>query len=470
MRRTLKILGGVLGVIVLLVAAIAVLAVTSDNLRIHMPVEQTERFEHEALASFPAALHVRGNRLVTARGEAVRLRGLMPSEPYELEGKERFDRAFFEEMAATGANVIRIPVHPHAWSQNADYLWRYLDPAVAWAGELGLYVIIDWHSIGNVETGEAPLLPELYSHTEGMTVEFWAQVAGYFRDTPHVLFEVFNEPQGISPKAWQRKATELVGVIREQGARQPAIAGGTDYARDLSWVLEMPIEDNNVVYASHIYPAHDQSLWGLYFGRVAERYPVLVSEWGFMEETQSAEQPYLNGSAAGYGEALMSYLEERQIGWVACWYDDEAEPPMLQPGWEGYTAYGEYVMDRLQSAPQKGRAHPDGGASHGSITIEGVRVTAGEQIVVRGRSTLPDGTCLGSELWADGENQAWWSGDTCVAVENGTWQMVVRLGEGAVPEELDRSAQYMLRVFQQGGPNIVAVFAFDLAGPPTAEP
>jgi hypothetical protein len=112
----------------------------------------------------------------------------------------------------------------------------------------------------------------------------------------------------------------------------------------------------------------------------------------------------------------------------------------------------------------------EGEVPRGSITIEGVQVTAGEQIVVHGRSTLPDGTCLGSELWADGENQAWWPGEACVAVKNGTWQMVVRLGEDAVPEELDRSAQYMLRIFQQNGPNIVAVFAFDLAGPPTAEP
>jgi len=106
----------------------------------------------------------------------------------------------------------------------------------------------------------------------------------------------------------------------------------------------------------------------------------------------------------------------------------------------------------------------------GSITVEEVQVTAGEQIVVHGRSTLPDGTCLGSELWADGELQAWWPGDACVAVENGAWQTVVRLGTGEVPAELDRSAQYMLRVFQQNGPNIVAVFAFDLVGSPTPEP
>jgi hypothetical protein len=120
--------------------------------------------------------------------------------------------------------------------------------------------------------------------------------------------------------------------------------------------------------------------------------------------------------------------------------------------------------ERLMFMPQEGHA------PQGSITIEGVQVTARKEIVVRGRSTLPDGTCLGSELWADGENQAWWPGDTCVAVKNGTWQMVLRLAEGEVPAEPDRSAQYMLRVYQRNGLDIVAVFAFDLAGPPTAEP
>jgi hypothetical protein len=110
------------------------------------------------------------------------------------------------------------------------------------------------------------------------------------------------------------------------------------------------------------------------------------------------------------------------------------------------------------------------GTAINRITIEGVQVTAGEQIVVHGQSTLPDGTCLGSELWADGELQAWWPSVICVPVHKGAWEMNVRLGSGEVPAVLDPSAQYMLRVYQQNGPDIVSVFAFDLAGPPTAEP
>jgi hypothetical protein len=120
--------------------------------------------------------------------------------------------------------------------------------------------------------------------------------------------------------------------------------------------------------------------------------------------------------------------------------------------------------ERLVFVPTEGQS------PRGSITIEGVQVTAGEQVVVRGGSTLPPGTCLGSELWADGELQAWWPGDDCLAVENGAWRMIVPLGTGRVPAQLDPSAQYMLRVFEQNGPDVVAVFAFDLAGPPTPLP
>jgi len=111
-------------------------------------------------------------------------------------------------------------------------------------------------------------------------------------------------------------------------------------------------------------------------------------------------------------------------------------------------------------------AEQEDGAPQGHIVIEEVRVTGGEQIVVRGQSTLPEGTCLGSELWADGELQPWWPGEICAPVANGAWQIAVRLGSGQVPRELDPSAQHMLRVFQQNGPDIVAVFAFDLTGPP----
>jgi hypothetical protein len=149
---------------------------------------------------------------------------------------------------------------------------------------------------------------------------------------------------------------------------------------------------------------------------------------------------------------------------------DRVYAQVLTPGYSiklvvGAQAYEYRACDkRLVFVP------PDGHVPQGGITIEGVQVTEGEGIAVHGQSTLPDGTCLGSELWADGELQAWWPGETCVPVQNGVWQMIVRLGSHGVPAQLEPSAQYMLRVYQQNGPDIVSVFAFDLAGPPAPEP
>ena len=158
---------------------------------------------------------------------------------------------------------------------------------------------------------------------------------------------------------------------------------------------------------------------------------------------------------------------------------DQVYAQVLTPGYiirlvaDGPTYTYHASNSRLVFFPGAEDSSKPGQAAQGSLTITGVQVVAGEQIVVRGESTLPDGTCLGSELWADGVPQPWWPGEDCIFVEDGTWQMVVPLGTGEAPATLDATAQYVLRAFQQGGPNIVSVLAFDLSGPampPTPAP
>ena len=95
-------------------------------------------------------LRVAGNRLVDEAGAPVVLRGVSFSDPDRLEQAGQWNRAYFEAAQAWNANVVRFPVHPRAWRARGeeDYL-RLLDQGIAWATDLGMYVIIDWHSIGN---------------------------------------------------------------------------------------------------------------------------------------------------------------------------------------------------------------------------------------------------------------------------------------------------------------------------------
>ena len=102
----------------------------------------------------------------------------------------------------------------------------------------------------------------------------------------------------------------------------------------------------------------------------------------------------------------------------------------------------------------------------GNITIESIRVVSGH-VISTGQSTLPDGTYLKTQLFADGGPEAWWPPGSCVPVQDGMWRIVVPLSEEGAPGELDPAVQYMLRAWAQDNPPIEAVFWFDLAGPPT---
>jgi hypothetical protein len=192
-------------------------------------------------------------------------------------------------------------------------------------------------------------MPDIEVHSKDFTLEFWRQIAAYFKDTPHVIFEIFNEPAGISAADWRANAEMLVAAIRETGAQQIAIIGGTEYARDLSWVLSDPIPEENIAYAAHIYPGHGRLSWDYWFGDVAEQYPVLMTEWGWVEVTQNGKQPYLVGTRKSYGEPLMDYMDEHSIGWVACWYDDEWHPAMFERNFSELNSYGQFVCQLLQS-------------------------------------------------------------------------------------------------------------------------
>ena len=123
---------------------------------------ETGALEPASISRCPSQLQTKGNRIVNGTAEIVRLKGLMIPDPARLAGERRYAHALFETVRATGANVIRIPVHPQFWARDPDYVRHYLDPAVQWAGELGMYIVLDWHSIGNEVTGYAPQVPDCF--------------------------------------------------------------------------------------------------------------------------------------------------------------------------------------------------------------------------------------------------------------------------------------------------------------------
>ena len=137
-------------------------------------------------------ISVKGNKFVDETGETLVFRGFNTSDPDKLEKNGHWDRQYLEEIKNWGANIVRFPVHPRAWRERGqeNYI-TLLDKGVGWATELGLYVIIDWHVIGNLRT-EMYQNP-MYETTRKETYEFWRIMARHYKDNTTVaFFELFN--------------------------------------------------------------------------------------------------------------------------------------------------------------------------------------------------------------------------------------------------------------------------------------
>jgi hypothetical protein len=108
---------------------------------------------------------------------------------------------------------------------------------------------------------------------------------------------------------------------------------------------------------------------------------------------------------------------------------------------------------------------PQSSGLTGSIQTTGVQVDP-QQIIFTGRTTLPEGACIQTQLAIDGEPASWWPVETCADRQEGEWQITVAFAEAGAPDTLDDSAQYVLRAWASTDPTIKAEpFYFDLIGP-----
>lgn len=303
-------------------------------------------------------LTVQGNAFVNEKGEKLVLRGLNTSDPDFLVFQQHWNQAYFEEMKRWGANVVRFPVHPRAWRKWGDVKYlNLLDLGVAWAMKLGMYVIIDWHSIGNLQT-ELYQNPS-YQTTKKETLEFWSTIALHYKDNTTVAFyELYNEPttqQGAlgtcTWEQWKALTEEMISAIRANGGQGIPLVAGFNWAYDLTQIKENPINAKGIAYVSHPYPQKRpkpwEEQWTKDWGFVKEKYPLILTEIGFAgADEPGAHIPVISDET--YGEAITKYCDDRGISYLV-WVFDPFWAPQLFKDWNYTpTRQGAYFKKHMQ--------------------------------------------------------------------------------------------------------------------------
>ena len=284
-------------------------------------------------------ISVSGNRLVNESGETVVFRGVNIRDPHNLEKDGHWTIDHFKQAKEWGANIIRLPVHPRSWRERGEegYL-ELLDQAVAWANELGLYLVLEWHSIGNLK--EEKFQHEMYVTTVEETHAFWNTVSARYADEPAVaLYELFNEPTVSGERfgectwgEWKAMNEEMIRIVRTNHPSSVILVAGFNWAYDLTPVREDPIDAEGIAYVSHPYPqkreAPWEEQWEADWGFVAETYPVVLTEIGFALPEEKGVHVPVTGDET-YGKAIVDYTRERGISWVVWCFDPDWSPYMF---------------------------------------------------------------------------------------------------------------------------------------------
>lgn len=302
-----------------------------------------------AAAAAPPPLSVVGNHLVDPRGKLVTLRGvsvLAPEHNAECQGCKPKPTAEMIGMAADAsqgwhARVVRIPITRAAVKDTRLNLKTVIEPAVAAATRANLYVIIDLHLVDDYGPGGKV--------SQASLIEFWRPVARRYRDEPHVMFEVFNEP--IKPDNWETFRTfiqPVVDAIREEAPQNIILVGSPNWSTRVNEAARQPLKGRNLVYVYHLYPnqgpASAANLESR-FGAAAKSIPIMLTEFGW-----NPREPYADdvtrGTTQEWGEPLRAYLDQRpNISWVSWIFDNFWKPMYFDENWKlmGQDSQGEFM-------------------------------------------------------------------------------------------------------------------------------
>ena len=222
-------------------------------------------------------LHVEGNRIVNKNGDAVSLAGNSFFWSNDNWGGERY---YTPEVVSWlqedwNTTIVRAAMgvedsggYLDNKTANKERVQTIVDAAI----DVGLYVIIDWHSHhAEDNTGEA--------------VNFFQEMAILYGEYDNVIYEIYNEPLDIS---WSNTikpyALSVISAIRAIDPDNLIVVGTPEWSQRVDLAAADPItEFSNIAYTLHFYTIyHHQWLRDRANAALENGIALLITEWGLI--------------------------------------------------------------------------------------------------------------------------------------------------------------------------------------------
>jgi endoglucanase len=208
-----------------------------------------------------------------------------------------------------------------------------------------VYIIVDWHILqdGN---------PNRYKE---QAKKFFQEMAGTYRGSPNVIYEICNEPNGnnVIWKDIKAYGDFIIPAIRAIDPDSVIIVGTGTWSQDVRAAAVAPLNFTNVLYALHFYsgPSHVELRRNANLA-LSRNLPLFVSEWGLTDYTGNGEL-YLDEA-----QRWVDWMNEHKISWAGWSFSnaDEAsaalKPKVKMDGpWRDsdLTQSGKWIKSRIQA-------------------------------------------------------------------------------------------------------------------------
>ena len=261
-------------------------------------------------------LHICGTKICNQYGKAIQLRGM------SSHGVQWFyqcmNTASMDALANDWkADVLRISMYVQENGYETDpagYKTK-VDSIIDMTTARGMYAIVDWHI----------LTPGDPNYNLDRAKEYFTYMAQKHGSQPNMIYEIANEPNGVSWATIKNYSEQIIPVIRKYDPDAIIIVGtrgwssfGLAEGSNSSEIVANPIKDSNVMYSFHFYAASHKTDYVNELSSAADKIPVFVTEWGTQDYTGGGDNDLVNS------QTYVDLMAKKQISWTNWNYSDDS--------------------------------------------------------------------------------------------------------------------------------------------------
>ena len=229
-------------------------------------------------------LKVVGNQLTNESGKAIQLRGM------SSHGLQWFDQCYTPASVRAlatdwGIDLFRAAMYVDegGYLNNQSGLRAKINQIVDWTAQAGVYCIIDWHVLN----------PGNPNERLSYAIDFFRTMAQTHAGKKNVIYEICNEPNGVTWDQIKAYADQVIPVIRQYDPEAIILVGTPNWCQRPQDVLAKPLTYANIMYTFHFYSA--SHFFQNDIKAVASQLPLFCSEWGTSTYTGGGNLDFSNG-------------------------------------------------------------------------------------------------------------------------------------------------------------------------------